>query len=163
MNTARITKYAIASVVIGSALAYLLYQTVRSSYAYYYSVDEFVQSPHAGLLDADSPRNAGPVLRLAGAIKQGTLVRNTQNMQLDFVLTGLAASVPVRFYGAVPGNLTEGKEVVVEGKICPDKVFLAHKILTRCESKYRVKLAPPTDANTQHAARSDKRPDAHNN
>ena len=108
MNTARITKYAIASVVIGSALAYLLYQTVRSSYAYYYSVDEFVQGPHAGLLDAGaSSSDAGPVLRLAGTIKQGTLVRNTapspqrlsrvgdQNMQFDFVLTGQAASIPV--------------------------------------------------------------------
>jgi len=174
MSTARITKHAIASVVIGSALAYLLYQTVRSSYAYYYSVDEFVQGPHAGLLNANPPNNTGPVLRLAGTIKQGTLVRNTapspqrlsrvgdQNMQLDFILTGQAASIPVRFVGTVPGNLTEGKEVVVEGRISQDKVLLAHKILTRCESKYRVKLTPPTDPKTQRAAHSDVIPDARN-
>lgn len=163
MNAARITKGAIASLVIGSALGYLLYQTVRSSYAYYYSVDEFVQSPHGRLLDAQtasSDNDRGPVFRLAGRIKEGTIVRNTQNMQLHFLLVGQAASIPVRFIGTAPPNLTEGKEIVVEGRISPDKAFAAHKILTRCESKYRVRLDTPVKPAKQTAGNQGNAPNA---
>jgi len=61
-------------------------------------------------------------------------------MQLDFELAGQKNSMPVRFYGVVPKNFIAGKEVVVEGKLNDYGVFEASKILTRCKSKYKVKL-----------------------
>jgi len=144
MNTRKLTKAIIAVAVIGIASAYLLHQTIESSWAYYFSVDEFVKT-----LSSSAPESGGSgaskidrnrIIRLAGGVKDGTVVHNVEKMQLDFELAGQNSSVPVRFYGAVPKNFTAGKEVVVEGRASPTGIFEANKILTRCESKYKVKL-----------------------
>jgi cytochrome c-type biogenesis protein CcmE len=137
-------------VVIGAAVVYLLHLATKSSWAYYCSVDEFVQSKFAGTSqngsDETSRINKNYVIRLAGRVKDGSVVRNAEKMQLDFVLAGQKNSLPVRFYGMVPKNFEAGKEVIVEGKVDTGGVFLANKILTRCESKYKVKLqTKPSD------------------
>lgn len=144
MNTRKLIKIIIATVVIGTASAYLLYQTVKSSWAYYYSVDEFVRVTSAattegGRGEADKI-DENRIIRLAGIIKDGSVVHNVEKMQLDFELAGQNSSVAVRFYGVVPKNFIAGKEVVVEGKVSPTGIFEAGKVLTRCESKYRAKL-----------------------
>lgn len=144
MNTGKLTKIIIAVAVIGIAGAYLLHQTIESSWAYYYSVDEFVKT-----LSSSAPEGGGTssskiygnrIIRLAGRVKDGSVVHDVERMQLDFELAGKDKSVAVRFYGAVPKNFAAGKEVVVEGRASQTGIFEADKILTRCESKYRVKL-----------------------
>lgn len=149
MNSRKITKVIIGTVVIGSAIAYFLYEATESSWAYYYSVDEFVESQLVETLqngNAGTPKtDDNRIIRLAGLVKPGTIVRNAEKMQLDFELAGQKSSVPVRFYGVMPKNFTTDKEVVVEGKASDNRVFQANKILTRCESKYKVKLNEKSD------------------
>lgn len=144
MNPGKIKKVIIGIVVIGSAAAYLLYLAAESSWAYYYSVDEFVESPFYRASQNGkrlaSRGNDNHIMRLAGRVKNGTIMRNEEKMQLDFELAGRKNSVPVRFYGVVPKNFAADKEVVVEGRPQNNGVFKADKILTRCESKYKVKL-----------------------
>jgi len=144
VNTTKITKVIIGLIVIGSAGGYFLYETIGSSWAYYYSVDEFVESPFGrGGQSSDlgtSKTDDNRIIRLAGWVKPGSVVRNAEKMQLDFELAGQNSSVPVRFYGVMPKNFTADKEVVVEGKVSSNGVFQADKILTRCESKYKVRL-----------------------
>jgi len=137
MNRTRLTKAIIAVIVIGSAAGYLLYEAVQSSWVYYYSVDEFVEG---WMQSGDSARKAdnSRIIRLAGRVSG--IVTDNQKRQLDFQLAGQKSSVPVRFYGPVPKNFAVGKEVVVEGKAAADGLFLAERILTRCESKYKVRL-----------------------
>ena len=50
------------------------------------------------------------------------------------------AELPVRYEGVVPDNFTEEREVVVEGRLAPAGVFQADTLMTRCESKYQVKV-----------------------
>jgi cytochrome c-type biogenesis protein CcmE len=156
VNTGKITKVIIAVVVIGTAAGYLLYQTIESSWVYYYSVDEFVDSPFYNTVEnggtAASKVNESRVIRLAGQIKNHTIVHSPDNMHLDFELAGQKNSVPVRFYGAMPKNFAHGKQVIVEGKIGAEGVFLATNILTKCESKYKVKSQPATDEPTGQIA-----------
>ena len=144
MNTRRITKVIIGLIVIGSATAYLLDKAIESSWAYYYSVDEFVESEFYKMVQSDDTATSGMDdnrnIRLAGRIRINSVVKTIEKMQLDFEMAGQKSSVPVRFYGVVPRNFTEGKEVIVEGKAGSDGVFQAETILTRCESKYKVKL-----------------------
>jgi len=40
----------------------------------------------------------------------------------------------------VPDNFAEDREVVVEGHLGTSGVFQADTLLTRCESKYKVKV-----------------------
>lgn len=149
MNTKRIKKVIISVAVIGAAVAYLLYLAAESSWSYYNSVDEFLESSFYKTSQNDgkeAPR-AGDnrIIRLAGRVKGGSIVRDSEKMQLDFELAGQKGSVPVIFYGVAPKNLAANKEVVVEGKLGTNGIFKASKILTRCESKYKVKLKLQTE------------------
>jgi cytochrome c-type biogenesis protein CcmE len=135
-------KTVIAAAVIAAAVAYLLYETTKSSWIYYYSVDEFVEKYPQNTLQ--TPENSAKInnriIRLAGQIKDGSIINNAENSQLDFILAGQKNLVPVRYYGAVPNNFAAGKEIIAEGKIGADGTFRANLILTRCESKYKAKL-----------------------
>lgn len=148
MGTRKQLRTVIGIVVIGTAVGYLLYEAMDSSWVYYYSVDEFVSSPLSQT--AKSEYGGSNVIRLAGRVKGGTIVRNIENRQLDFELAGQKGSVAVRYYGSVPKNFINDKEVVVEGTIDSGGVFQARRLLTRCESKYKVKLnielSTPPDA-----------------
>jgi cytochrome c-type biogenesis protein CcmE len=137
--TKKSAKSVLAIVIIGLAAAWLLYQASSSSWVYYYSVDEFVNSPlYAPSASIGTKTKNVPIVRIAGLVKSGTVV--SQNMQLNFELAGSKKNVTVQFKGPQPANFAEDKEVVIEGKIGPSGIFLADKILTRCESKYKVKL-----------------------
>ena len=142
-NRRKIIKVITAIIVIAAAIIYLLYEMAGSSWAYYYSVDEFIQSnsgKQTGPGKSDFRSNYNQLIRLAGRVKEGTIVTDADKMQLDFELAGQNSSVAVSYHGMVPDNFAAGKEVVVEGKTGRDSVFKADKILTRCESKYEVKL-----------------------
>lgn len=129
----KVTKVIIGTVVIGFAVAYLLYEAAKSSWAYYYSVDEFAENQPAKI-------NGDYVVRLAGTVKAGSIKVNADKLQMDFELAGQKNSVPVRYYGMLPKNFADGKEVLVEGRADANGVFNAGQVLTRCESKYKAKL-----------------------
>ena len=144
MNTTKTAKLVIAVIVLGTATTYLLLQAVKSSWAYYYSVDKFVESNLYTQLQeshkaSDSATN-NRMIRLAGWVKEGSIERNQETATLDFELTGKKNSVSVTYTGPVPKNFEAGREVVVEGKLSSNQIFKADKIMTRCESKYKVKL-----------------------
>jgi len=135
-------KTGIAIIIIGAAVVYLLYETTKSSWIYYCTVDEFVEKYPQNTLQ--TPENSAKInncaIRLAGRVKDGSIINNTENSQLDFILAGQKNLVPVRYYGAVPNNFAAGKEIIAEGKMGADGIFRANIVLTRCESKYKAKL-----------------------
>ncbi len=135
-------KTVIAAAVISMAVVYLLYETTKSSWVYYYSVDEFVAKYPQNMLQTGEnlAKINNRVIRLAGRVSDGSIINNTENMQLDFKLAGQKNLLPVRYYGAVPNNFAAGKEIIAEGKMDTDGTFKANLILTRCESKYKAKL-----------------------
>jgi cytochrome c-type biogenesis protein CcmE len=130
MKTKAIVKIAVGVVVIGGGVGYFMYQAMQSSWAYYYSVDEFSAA-------ADRQEQS---FRLAGRVKPGSVVRDMENVTLRFTLAGAQAELPVQYEGVTPDNFTEGREVVVEGRLAPGGVFQADLLMTRCESKYQVKV-----------------------
>jgi len=131
MKTKIIVKTVIAVVLIASALTYLIYQTMQSSWAYYYSVDDFAASK-------STIQNHS--FRIAGRVKKGTVRQDLEKMHLTFTLTGQTAALAVSYKGAVPDNFAEGVELLVEGRLEPTGIFQADKLITRCESKYRKRL-----------------------
>ena len=126
--------------MIGGASAYLLIQALSSSLIYYYSVDEFLERQPGDVAAADSRLDDGRLVRLAGMVEQGSVDRNDDDLQLSFRLAGRKRSIGVIYSGLTPENFAGGREVVVEGRIGTDAVFVAENIMTRCESKYKVKL-----------------------
>ena len=140
MGGKRLRKLIIGTVVIGSAGCYLLYLAAESSWLYYFSVDEFVQSDLVQVSQSAQPTASGAVIRLAGWVKPGSIARDSEKMRLDFELSGQQHSIAVTYGGPEVPNIASGREVLVEGMLGQGGVFEASRIMTRCESKYKAKL-----------------------
>ena len=124
----------IGILVIGGGMGYFMFQAMQTSWAYYYSVDEFS--------DSDSSVK-DHTLRLAGRVKAGSVTRDVEAMNLSFTLAGSKTEIPVVYHGIVPDNFTEDIDVVVEGRLDVGGTFRADTLLTRCESKYKAKVDRP--------------------
>lgn len=131
MKRKTIVKTIIGVVLIGGAMAYFIHQAMQSSWAYYYSVDDF---------SARSSAVKNHSLRIAGRVKQGSVVRDLQKMHLTFTLAGSENELMVHYEGSVPDNFAEGREVVVEGRLDTTGIFQGDRLMTRCESKYKTKV-----------------------
>jgi cytochrome c-type biogenesis protein CcmE len=130
MKSKVLIKVVAAVLVIGGGVGYFIYQAMQSSWSYYYSVDELAKVDSAG----------SHSLRIAGRVKLGSVKRDLENVSLAFTLAGAEAELPVKYKGVVPDNFSEDREVVVEGRIGTEGVFNAKTLVTRCESKYKVKV-----------------------
>lgn len=131
MKMKTIVKTVIGVVLIGGAMTYFVFQAMQSSWSYYYSVDDF---------SLNSPAVKNHSLRIAGRVKQGSIVRDLEKVSLNFTLTGSEAELPVQYKGPVPDNFAEDREVVVEGRLDTTGIFHADMLMTKCESKYRAKV-----------------------
>jgi cytochrome c-type biogenesis protein CcmE len=105
----------------------LAYLGASSSWQYYVLVDECV-------VHADQLR--GKRLRVSGRVAVGTLNPAPDRRGATFVLEGEAHRVSVCYPGALPDNLAEGRDVVVEGALKDDGHLQGETIITRCASKY---------------------------
>jgi cytochrome c-type biogenesis protein CcmE len=139
MKTNAIVKLVVGIAVIGGGIGYFTYQAMQSSWAYYYSVDEF-SAAGAGPA-AERPFGPGEhSFRLAGRVQAGSVVRDMENVTLRFTLAGAQTQLPVEYKGVTPDNFMEDREVVVEGRLGTAGVFQADALMTRCESKYQAKV-----------------------
>jgi len=131
MKRGAIVKLLVGIIVIGGGIGYFMFQAMQSSWAYYYSVDDFSTS------DAAAQERS---YRLAGRVKPDSIVRDLENVTLKFTLAGAQAELPVQYQGVVPDNFTADREVVVEGHLSAAGVFQADTLMTKCESKYQAKV-----------------------
>lgn len=127
-----ISKLAIAIVLVGAALSYLVYQGTRQNLTYYYEVDELL-----AVADTDGR------IRISGDIVEGSIVKDENRRQVRFAIQSAAGSgagsaqVPVVYAGAVPDIFRPGIQVVVEGQLDAEGTFHAETLLTKCPSKYQ--------------------------
>jgi len=131
MKSKTVIKTLIGVLVIGGGLVYFMAQAMQSSWAYYYSVDEFA---------ADTTIAQGHSVRVAGKVKPASVTKDLEKLLLRFTLAGSEHELPVEYGGTVPDNFGDGKEVVVEGRLNPQGLFQAHTLTTKCESKYEAKV-----------------------
>ena len=131
MKRKTMVKIVVGVVLIGGSMAYFVYQAMQSSWAYYYSVDDFAAHQ-------SEARNYS--FRIAGRVGKGSVKHDIEKMLLTFTLAGSETALPISYGGVVPDNFAEDVEVVVEGRLAASGVFQADKLMTRCESKYRAKV-----------------------
>ena len=131
MKTKIIVKTLIGIIVIGGGISYFTYQAMQSSWAYYYSVDDFA---------ANKAAVKNSTFRIAGTVKPGSVIRNMEEMNLKFTLAGTGNELSVNYKGTIPDNFIEDGEVVVEGMLDTSGTFQANTLMTKCESKYKAKV-----------------------
>ena len=94
--------------------------------SYYLTVDEYLNERPQGLEN----------YRVNGKVETGTIVRLESGLDVKFNVTDGAATFPVSYHGIVPDTFVDGADVVVEGDMDSDGVFVAHTMLAKCPSKY---------------------------
>ena len=120
-------KLAVGGIIIVLTLGYVIYGGVRDSMVYYMTPTEL-------LAKGDAAFNEG--VRVSGRVEEGTIKQDIKKMTLTFLLTDQKNSIPVTYKGVVPDTFKYGVEVVVEGKLAPEKIFTATTLLAKCPSKY---------------------------
>ncbi len=76
----------------------------------------------------------GRTFRIGGMVVPGSLKR--QGVEVRFVVTDTAKSMPVVYRGQLPDLFKEGKGVVAQGQLGPDGVFTAREVLAKHDENY---------------------------
>jgi cytochrome c-type biogenesis protein CcmE len=72
--------------------------------------------------------------RVGGMVESGSVKRD--GVQVRFVVTDTAHTVPVVYQGILPDLFREGKGVVAQGKLGSDGVFRASEVLAKHDENY---------------------------
>jgi cytochrome c-type biogenesis protein CcmE len=76
----------------------------------------------------------GRTFRIGGMVETGSVQRS--GVEVRFVVTDTAKSIPVVYSGALPDLFREGKGVVAQGQLGPDGVFRAREVLAKHDENY---------------------------
>jgi cytochrome c-type biogenesis protein CcmE len=100
---------------------------LRGSLVYYLTVSEFLEQ---------GSRDLGENLRINGNVVEGSIERSASGLGATFLMTDGTRELQVSFGKETPDTFVDGSEVVVEGTLGADGVFVAHTLLAKCPSKY---------------------------
>ena len=118
----------IGFIVVGlvglSIAAYLVASAFRNNLVFFFSPTQVAAK------EAPVDRT----FRIGGLVQEGTLKRDGLNVQ--FIVTDTAASVPVVYNGILPDLFKEGRGCVAQGKIGADGVFHAEQVLAKHDENY---------------------------
>jgi cytochrome c-type biogenesis protein CcmE len=76
----------------------------------------------------------GRTFRIGGMVEKGSVQRDGVNVR--FVVTDTAKTVPVTYSGPLPDLFREGKGVVAQGQLGADGVFRAREVLAKHDENY---------------------------
>jgi cytochrome c-type biogenesis protein CcmE len=76
----------------------------------------------------------GRTFRIGGMVEKGSVRR--EGVEVKFVVTDTAKTIPVVYQGALPDLFREGKGVVAQGQLGADGVFRAREVLAKHDENY---------------------------
>ena len=105
------------------AIAALVLNAFQSNLVFFYSPSQIAAK------EAPLART----FRVGGMVQEGTVRRD--GLQVSFVVTDTAQTVPVRYQGILPDLFKEGKGVVAQGQM-QDGIFMAREVLAKHDENY---------------------------
>ncbi len=78
---------------------------------------------------------AGSTFRLGGIVKEGSVKRSGDSLEVDFVITDRFHSMPVVYTGILPDLFRQGQSVVTTGHM-QGNTFVASKVLAKHDETY---------------------------
>ena len=109
--------------IVAACVGYLVYSATGTSAEYYRTVAE-LRSDHSG---GDA--------RVLGTV-QDDVQRTAGGLEVKFTATDSGASMPVEYRGPLPDIFRPGIQVVVEGRMNAEGVFVAKTLLAKCPSRF---------------------------
>ncbi|MGI9251983.1 MAG: cytochrome c maturation protein CcmE [Pseudohongiellaceae bacterium] len=78
----------------------------------------------------------GQRIRVGGMVRDGSVVRAGDSLQVEFATTDYAHDVTIHYEGILPDLFREGQGVVVEGSLNNAGVFQASRVLAKHDENY---------------------------
>ena len=83
---------------------------------------------------AENKAPVGRTFRVGGMVEKGSVKR--EGVEVRFVITDTAKTIPVVYRGQLPDLFREGKGVVAQGQLGADGVFAAREVLAKHDENY---------------------------
>ncbi|MGJ0512011.1 cytochrome c maturation protein CcmE [Methylocystis sp.] len=119
----RLTLIAGAMAILGLAAGLMLF-ALRDNIVFFYTPSELAKKQTA----------SGARLRIGGLVKEGTVVKNGQDVR--FTVTDKTSDLAVSYTGLLPDLFREGQGVVVDGVLQPSGGFRADSVLAKHDERY---------------------------
>jgi cytochrome c-type biogenesis protein CcmE len=107
-------------------IAALVLNAFRSNLVFFFTPSQVAQG--------EAP--TGRAFRIGGLVEAGSVQRQPDGINVRFVVTDTAKSIPVIYQGILPDLFKEGKGVVAEGKLGSDGLFTASQVLAKHDENY---------------------------
>jgi cytochrome c-type biogenesis protein CcmE len=124
-------------------IAALVLNAFRSNLVFFFTPTQVAQG--------EAP--TGRAFRIGGLVEAGSVKRQPDGINVRFVVTDTAKSIPVIYQGILPDLFKEGKGVVAEGKLGPDGQFTASQVLAKHDENYM----PPEAAHAVEQAQKSQK------
>ena len=113
------------TMVLAAVVMFIVFKSLENNVVYFFSPTEIYSKTNISF---------GKKIRVGGLVKVNSINKNETS--ISFVITDLKKEIIVSFTGLVPNLFSEGKGVVVEGKLKDKKYFIADKILAKHDENY---------------------------
>mgnify|MGYP001025552193 CR=1 FL=1 len=110
---------------VGSAVALTL-MALKENVSFFFSPTQ--------VANGEAPR--GYPFRVGGLVAEGSVQRASDSLNVRFVLTDGAHTVPVSYTGILPDLFREGQGIVARGRLQEDGLFVAEEVLAKHDENY---------------------------
>lgn len=86
------------------------------------------------IVGGEAPQNVR--LRAGGLVKEGSVIRDQDTLDVDFVVTDGDADVTIRYGGILPDLFREGQGIVAMGRLNESGVMIADEVLAKHDENY---------------------------
>ena len=133
-------KLLVAGMIVIAGISYLMISGISQTTVYYYKLSELMAQPSV----------SAEGVRVSGRVLPGTIRKDPGTMSVNFTMVESDSKVSVHYAGIIPDTFKDESEVVVEGKLSPDRTaFQATTLLAKCPSKYESQAG--TETGKEHA------------
>ncbi len=129
----------VCAILVGISISAILILTAfEKNLMYFYSPTE--------IINGDAPKTRS--FRIGGLVVTDSVIRNSDDLKVSFILTDMVNEVKVIYEGILPDLFREGQGIVANGKLQSDNIFIADQVLAKHDENYM----PPEVAEALEAA-----------
>ena len=129
----------VCAILVGISISVILILTAfEKNLMYFYSPTE--------IINGDAPKTRS--FRIGGLVVTDSVIRNSDDLKVSFILTDMVNEVKVIYEGILPDLFREGQGIVANGKLQSDNIFIAEQVLAKHDENYM----PPEVAEALEAA-----------
>ena len=120
----RLGLIAVVGCVLGAAIA-MVAVALRDEIVFFYDPTEVL---------VENKVEPGTRFRIGGLVAEGSVNKN--DTKVSFTVTDGDNSVEIKFDGILPDLFREGQGIIAEGKLSPEKTFIADNVLAKHDENY---------------------------